>query len=196
MRPSIIRKSCAVLALCALAGAGLAADMPEGWVKAGSYPAEYEMGVDRAHPRQGRPTAYVKGIASQYHGFGTLMQMALPGEFPGKRVRFSADLKAEGIDSGWAGLWFRVDGERGEGLAFDNMQDRALKGTTDWKHVEVVLDVPKEARALAFGLLLSGGGQAWMDRLKFEVVGLEVPVTGGSPGMILKGPPRNLDFSK
>ncbi|HKQ98000.1 MAG TPA: hypothetical protein VJV75_09000 [Candidatus Polarisedimenticolia bacterium] len=196
MRSAIIRKAFAALALCTVAGALLAAELPEGWIRAGSHPAEYEMGVDRAHPRQGRAIGYVKGIATEYHGFGTLMQMAETGEFLGKRVRFSADLKTEDVDSGWAGIWFRVDGERGEALAFDNMQDRALRGSTDWKHVEIVLEVPREARALAFGLLLRGGGQAWMDRLKFEVVGVHVPVTGGYGGMMLKGPPRNLDFSK
>lgn len=43
------------------------------------------------------------------------------------------------------GLWFRVDGTTGKSLSFDNMQDRAVKGTTEWARYEIVLDVPEGA---------------------------------------------------
>ena len=171
----------------------LAAELPAGWIKAGSHPAEYDMGVDRPIRREGRAIAFIKGTADQFHGFGTLMQMAAPGEYCGKRVRFSAYVKSEKVQSGWAGLWFRIDGAKsGEMLGFDNMQQRPIKGTIDWKRVEIVLDVPEHAAALAFGLLLSGNGQVWMDDLKFEIVNPDVPVTGGAQF----GPPRNLNFEE
>jgi hypothetical protein len=171
----------------------LAGEIPAGWIKAGSFPAQYDMGVDRTMRRQGRAVAYIKGTAERFDGFGTLMQMASPGEYRGKRVRFSAEVKSEKVDSGWAGLWFRVDGTKsGESLAFDNMQGRPIKGTNDWRHVEIVLDVPDNAAGLAFGLLLNGDGEVWMDDLKLEVVTSDVPETGGSR----MGPPRNLNFEK
>ena len=171
----------------------LAAELPAGWIKAGSHPAEYDMGVDTANRHEGRAIAYVKGTATEFHGFGTLMQMASSREYLGKRVRFSAYVKSEKVQSGWAGLWFRIDGAKsGEVLGFDNMQQRPLKGTTDWKRVEIVLDVPQNAAALAYGILLAGDGQVWMDDLKFEVVKPDVPVTGSGPA----GPPRNLNFEK
>jgi hypothetical protein len=60
-------------------------------------------------------------------GFGTLMQDFRANEYVGKRVRFSAFVKSQDLES-WAGLWMRVD--QGEGatpqvLAFDNMVDAA-----------------------------------------------------------------------
>ena len=64
------------------------------------------------------------------------------------------------------------------------MQQRAIKGTTDWTRYEIVLDVPDEAQRLAFGILLAGGGQVWMDDLKFEVVPTTVKTTGGAHGAI------------
>lgn len=171
----------------------LAAELPAGWIKAGSHPVEYDMGVDTANRHEGRAIAYVKGTATEFHGFGTLMQMASSREYLGKRVRFSAYVKSEKVQSGWAGLWFRIDGAKsGEVLGFDNMQQRPLKGTTDWKRVDIVLDVPQNAAALAYGILLAGDGQVWMDDLKFEVVKPDVPVTGSGPA----GPPRNLNFEK
>jgi hypothetical protein len=169
-----------------------AAELPAGWIKAGSHPAEYDMGVDTANRHEGRAIAFVKGTATEFHGFGTLMQMATPGEYRGKRVRFSAYVKSEKVQSGWAGLWFRIDGAKsGEVLGFDNMQQRPLKGTTDWKRVDIVLDVPENAAALAYGILLAGDGQVWMDDLKFEVVKPDVPVSG-----VTSSPPRNLNFEK
>lgn len=176
-----------------IAVSSLAGELPAGWIKAGSHPAEYDMGVDTANRHEGRAIAYVKGTATEFHGFGTLMQMASTREYLGKRVRLSAYVKSEKVQSGWAGLWFRIDGAKsGEVLGFDNMQQRPLKGTTNWKRVDIVLDVPENAAALAYGILLAGDGQVWMDDLKFEVVKPDVPVTGSGPA----GPPRNLNFEK
>jgi len=57
--------------------------------------------------------------------------------------------------------------------------------------VDIVLDVPENAAALAYGILLAGDGQVWMDDLKFEVVKPDVPVSG-----VTSSPPRNLNFEK
>jgi hypothetical protein len=172
----------------------LAADLPAGWFKAGSHPAEYEMGLDTSIRHDGKASAFVKATAQELHGFGTLMQTAAPGDYRGKRVRFSGYVKSENVKSGWAGLWFRIDGPKQEMLGFDNMEPRAIKGTTDWTRYEIVLDVPDTADALAFGVLLAGNGEVWMDDLKFEIVPSTVPVTGTLRGP--RGGLQNLDFEK
>lgn len=181
---------CVLLAPLAMA----AADLPAGWIKAGSHPGEYEMGVDTATRREGsKASGFIRAKAVELHGFGTLMQMADPGEFRGKRVRLSGWVKSEKVQSGWAGMWLRIDGRTpGEMLGFDNMQSRPIKGTTGWTRYEIVLDVPNEAAALAFGVLLAGDGQVWLDDLEFEVVPPTVPTTGMGPPR----PPHNLDFEK
>jgi hypothetical protein len=171
--------------------------IPAGWVKAGSHPTEYEVGVDSSTYHGGRASGYVKAITKDLHGFGTLMQTAAPGQYLGKRVRLSAYVKAEMVTD-WAGLWLRVDGpaegNQPKTLAFDNMQGRPIKGTTDWTRVEIVLDVPVEAKAIAFGILLSRDGRVWLDDLKFEVVPTSVPVTGR--GVQTTNGPSNLDFER
>jgi hypothetical protein len=176
----------------AIATSLLAADLPPGWQRAGSAPADYDMGLDTTVRHGGRASAFIAGKGADSKKFGTLMQTADPGELRHNRVRLSAFVKAEKVDAGWAGLWFRVDGERpNQSLAFDNMQDRPIKGTLDWTRVSIVLDVPTEATQIAFGLLLSGDGRVWMDDLKFEVVTPDVPVTGGGRTF---GRPQNLNF--
>ena len=172
------------------------ADLPAGWFKAGSAPGDYEMGLDESVRQQGgKSSATVKSVKENIQGFGTLMQTSQPGEYRGKRVRLSGFVKSEKVND-WAGLWFRVDGPNRSTLAFDNMQTRPIKGTTDWARYEIVLDVPNEAAALAFGILLAGGGQVWMDDLKFEVVPATVKVTGGAIPVAPPAAPTNLNFEK
>src|SRR6266851_5136862 len=57
------------------------------------------------------------------------------GTFPvaaaaGKRLRYTGFIKTQGITRGYAGIWWRVDGQSGT-LAFDNMSNRGARGTTD-----------------------------------------------------------------
>jgi hypothetical protein len=156
-------------------------ELPPGWIHAGDRPAEYESGVDPRGGRAGKACAYIRGRGASPAGFGTLMQSVAADEYRGKRVRFSAEVKAAGV-ARWAGLWMRVDGApQGQQLppmlAFDNMQNRPIAGTRAWARYDVVLDVPAESIGISFGLLLSGAGHAWMDGLRLEVVGPDVPTT-------------------
>jgi len=86
----------------------------------------------------------------------------------GKRARFSGYIKTEGITTGFAGLWWRVDGASGV-LAFDNMQDRGVTGTTDWKRYDIELPVAADGKNINFGALLTGNGTAWFDGLSVEL---------------------------
>jgi hypothetical protein len=177
-----------LLAACSLA---LQAAAPKGWFVAGSKPAEYESGIDTVAAYDGHPSAYLRAKVSSVEGFGTLMQDFRADHYLGKRVRFSAFVKTERAQD-WAGLWMRVDKESKQ-LAFDNMQDRSIKGTTDWKQYDVVLDVPQNATGIFFGVLLSGTGTVWLSEAKFEIVGPNVLTTNGV-AQSKQDEPMNLDF--
>jgi hypothetical protein len=175
-----------------------ALEVPKGWIQAGMNPGDYEMAVDPHGGHNGGACAYIKAKTPEARTFGTLMQTFDAAQYKGKRLRLSAWVKSAGI-SKWAGVWMRIDGpadSRGYPamLGFDNMQGRPIKGTTDWKRYEVVLDVPGEAVSVNFGILLEGAGQAWLDGVSFDVVGPEVAVTTGQPS--LPRQPVNLDFEQ
>jgi hypothetical protein len=74
------------------------------------------------------------------------------------------------------------------------MQDRPIKGTTEWQRYEVVLDVPEGATGIFFGILLDGRGEVWLNSVNFEVVGTDVPVTSGRRAR--PNGPRNLEFER
>jgi erythromycin esterase-like protein len=88
----------------------------------------------------------------------------------GKKVRYSGYIRTEAITRGWAGLWWRVDGEQ-RAIAFDNMMDRGPKGTTPWTRYEVALEVAPTATNINFGILHPGDGTAWFDSLSVELDG-------------------------
>jgi hypothetical protein len=52
--------------------------------------------------------------------------------------------------------------------------------------------VPEESQEIAFGILLHGSGQVWINEIQFTEVGKDVPVTSDS-SMLDK--PTNLDFA-
>jgi len=173
-------------------------DIPAGWFAAGSKPKSYEMGIDKGKGKEGGNAATIKSIDKVIYGFGTLMQQCKPDKFLGKRIKMTGYVKSENV-GGWAGLWLRVDqaGSK-ESLSFDNMGNRAIKGTTEWTKYEIVLDVPENASLIAYGALLDGTGQIWFDKITFEIVDASVPTTdsGKSKTSMTQNEPSNLDFEK
>lgn len=167
----------------------LNATVPTGWHVAGSKPAEYEAGVDAGAMYNEHPSAYLKSKTLVVGGFGTLMQDFNAEKYAGKRIRFSANVKTEEVQS-WAGLWLRVD-KQSTSVAFDNMHDRPIKGTTGWNNYAVILDVPEDATEIFFGVLLNGPGSVWLNSVRVEVVGFDIPTIGTG-----SGEPRNLDFTE
>ncbi|MCX6232664.1 MAG: hypothetical protein NTZ33_14095 [Bacteroidetes bacterium] len=181
--------------------------LPQDWFIAGDHPASYRMGTDSSIAQSGIYSAMIKSIDKEIDGFGTLMQASSPDKFKGKRVRMSGYMKSENVSDS-SGFWFRVDVDTVV-VSFDNMQvgkdARPVLGTTDWKKYEIVLDVPENATAIAYGALLCGTGQLWFDNISFEVVDQNVKTTGISDTCTNKNPrkpktilaePINLDFEK
>lgn len=175
----------------------LSFDLPKSWFKAGSEPKKYEMGIDKGAGRDGKNAATIQSKDKKINGFGTLMQDCLPDNYLGKRIRMSGFIKSKDVDDK-AGFWLRVDqSHSNDPLSFDNMLNRPIKGTTEWKKYEIVLDVPVNAINIAYGALLVGTGQIWFDEITFEIVDNSVPTTGrGKENLMPSKEPLNLDFEK
>jgi hypothetical protein len=151
------------------------ADAPKGWFSNGSNVQNYDISVDTNVKHSGRASARIKSnTAAPAEGFGGFMQVFGADAYHGKRVRMSAWLKSENANA--LQLWVRLDGAKSM-LGFDNMDGRAVKGTSDWKKYELTLDVPADTINIAFGAFIIGTGQGWVDDFQFETVGQEVAST-------------------
>lgn len=166
---------------------------PVGWIMTGESPFDYETGLDNRIVHSGNYSAYLRSKDEKARGFATLMQQIKSDRCRGERVRFSAFVKSMDVKE-TAGLWMRVDHSSGDVLAFDNMMNRPIKGTNEWNHFSVVLDIPVKSEVIAFGILLNGYGQIWMDELDFEIVDDSVPVTEQNSTGDLSNEPVNLNF--
>jgi TIR domain len=149
----------------------------QSWFLTGDAPANYVYGIDPTLTLNGKACAYLKSRDDLSVGFGTLAQAFQGAEYCGKRLRLSGLVKAQEIEQ-WAGLWMRIDGDGGKQLGFDNMYNRAIRGTIDVKRYEIVLNVPTESVGIYFGVVLTGSGQVWLSDIQLVMVGTDVPTTG------------------
>ncbi len=168
----------------ALAGSGTV----EGWFQAGTDIDGYTIGTEKTDHGV---VAFIKSKNPVKDEFGTLMQSFSADQYLGKRIRLSADIKHADIQE-WAGMWMRVDARR-FAASFDNMQNRPLKGTADWKTHHIVLDVPKDSKLISIGILLSGEGNVYWDDIKIEIVSKDEQLTDLTQ---VKSGPANLNFSQ
>ena len=180
--------------MLALAVSFLVSD-PNGWTLVSSEEA-YVAGVDTKVKRTGGSSGFLRSSDSTAEGWAQLLQVIRGSNYKGKRVRLRAYLKTDTV-VGRAGLFMRVEGENPQQpLAWDNMQDRPIKGTTTWQRVAVVLDVPSDSKRMLFGLLLTGRGKVWIDDVSLEVVDETVPVTDVMHRWPHPERPENLDFER
>jgi hypothetical protein len=165
----------------------------------------YTLTVDHSVFSSGASSVLLASKRSSASGYGNLLQATDAADYRGKRIRYSGDLKTQGVKA-WAGLWFLVLDANAKTLAFDNMQEkeRRVRGDTDWQRHDIVLDVPADGASVRYGVVLSGAGKVWADGLRIEVVDQSIPVTSDhsapSANMPLpRKPPsssRNLDFEQ
>lgn len=152
--------------------------LPAEWSVIGIKKESYDVGVDPTLTGLGKRVAVIRCKQAKMDPamFGGIMQSFKADRYRGKRLLFFAQIRTRGADYG-AGLWMRVDGAQDAVLAFDNMQGRPVRGNSDWQSARIILDVPSNAKAIFYGALLYGNGQAWVTGMKFETVGKDVELT-------------------
>lgn len=148
-----------------------------GWQMTGTRPDAYEIRCDEVFFAECEvPILRTRAFKSEPLGMGSLTHSESAEPWRGRRVQVKAELRAGSID-GWAGVWMRVDGKDEQVLSFDNMQDRALRGTTAFQWHTVILNIPMEAERISFGILLHGPGAVFIREIVFSEVMPSVPVT-------------------
>jgi hypothetical protein len=104
-------------------------------------------------------------------------------------------IKTKGVKN-FGALWMRIDNITANIIKIDNMQDRPIKGDTDWNLYSVVLDVPKDSAIINIGVLICGPGKIWIDSVSFELVDKNVPATDADISSDLPESPVNLSLEE
>ncbi len=181
-----------ILLLSLVCPLSLYAEVPDGWHISNEASADFEVGVTKG--TNDSSVGYVRSVVDEPSGHGGFMQKISAADYRGVRLRYSGAVKTLDVEA-WAGLWMRVDGPAGERLGFDNMSERPISNSTDWGRYEIVLDVPKHAEAIAFGVLLVGAGEVQIDNLRFDGVGEDTAESAGEESEI-PSKPSNLSFEE
>jgi len=143
--------------------------MPVGWDIYPKRNKNYTVSLDSVHVKSGRYS-----IAIEFTGDSVYFKpifLALPDVYEGKSITLSGYIKTENVTDGFAGLWMRIDPQ----IAFDNMQNRGVTGTTDWKKYEVTLPMnPTQTKQIYIGGMLVGKGKMWLDDLHITIDGKDI----------------------
>lgn len=148
--------------------------VPRGWQKSGTAEDKYEMGLWKIGGHDSSKACGVIRSAKKNYDpidYGSLIQKVSSQKYLDKRIRLTGYMKSRSVTE-WAGFFLRADNEDDKKpLTFDNMHDRPVKGTTDWKAYTIELDVPFNSSKVTFGALLHGEGQIWFDDITIEIIG-------------------------
>ncbi|GBC05376.1 hypothetical protein RclHR1_00620016 [Rhizophagus clarus] len=142
-------------------------ELPAEWFRAGNSSQDYEMGLDYTIFYGKAPSGFIKSRANfSEYGFGILMQEFFPKDYLGKQVRLTCTMKYNNV-LGWTGILIQVYSING---MYDDMRNRKITGTSGWKEINSIVNVPEDTTVLAFGILLSGEGTVWLDECSFELM--------------------------
>lgn len=142
---------------------------PFGWIYSFNKEQEiaYHVGLDSIIKQKGKYSFSIKNINASFN-FGVI-DYPISKTFEGRSIELKGYIKTHNVNSGYAGLWLRIDGVE-KGIAFDNMHKKGVKGTTDWKQYAIKLPYNSDlARTIHIGGLLAGNGTAWFDNFKLFI---------------------------
>ncbi|RYE17529.1 MAG: peptidase S41, partial [Sphingobacteriaceae bacterium] len=148
--------------------------MPAGWTSGFTEDQKkaYSVELDSAVKKEGKYALSIKRTGNEGN-FGVATYI-IPHTFKGKQIQLKGYLKTDQVAGGYAGLWMRIDGSSGT-LAFNNMADQNVSGTTDWKEYSITLPYDdNNALTIYTGALLVGSGKMWIDDLRLYIDGKAV----------------------
>lgn len=146
------------------AGADSNRTWPAGWRRGGNLPSAR---VALVEPGHGGERAVMLS-ASTTGGFVALVR-PLPDSLRAGTVavRLTAWIRTQG--AGRASLWIHLI-TSGATIASEDSAGRWPAGDTGWTRYEVLLPVLPEVQRVTYGIMLSGGGTAWVDDVRLEAL--------------------------
>ncbi|TJY65221.1 hypothetical protein E4T66_03095 [Sinimarinibacterium sp. CAU 1509] len=166
---------------------------PAAWIVAQSPEGENRVGVDLSAPYAGGAAALLQGGSGL--GWIELRQTLPAAPYRGLRLRLRGMLRPN-LVQGYAQLWLRA-GAADVVAAQDRTDSQVVivTGIQDWQPVDVTLDVPVDAEAIALGVTLQRGqGEVHVDQISLVGVPAEMAPADLARAQIPLPQPRNAGF--
>lgn len=133
----------------------------------------YTVKLDSVNKKEGKYSLSIESTGKNNFDYGVIRYL-IPEAFIGNKIQLSAYVKTEGVANGYAGLWLRLDGADKEMIRIDNMENRGITGTNEWKQYVVNLDYDENVKEIYFGGLLAGEGKTWFDNFEISIDGKKI----------------------
>lgn len=96
----------------------------------------------------------------------------IPADKQGSSIELRGYMRLENV-SGTAGLFMRIDGSAGT-KNMDNMMNRGITGTSDWRQYSLSLPLTDDDKNIYFGAMLTGNGKLWIDDFQILIDGKNI----------------------
>ena len=155
-----------------LRNAGIEDDWPAGypcvpgWIcLMHSDATAYRFAPDEARPAKGKRSACVTRVKDE--PWATTIQALFDRTLAGKRLRFSIDVRLQGVSGNGAGVWTAVRDSRGVPL---QSEEKLLGGTRGWQRLAIEFTIPPGAAEVHVGTVLEGPGEVCFDDAVLEIL--------------------------
>lgn len=145
--------------------------LPDNWFRWGT--TDYNLKSDSTEKHSGKASLLLECIGPKAEKSFGCIAYSIPANYEGKQIELRAYMKLQNVTNGPIGLMLRIDGPNG-GLQFDNMQQKNIQGTSDWKLYSVILPLPEDAKQFYIGALLIGTGKLWVDDFQLLIDGEDI----------------------
>jgi len=147
--------------------------LPDQWMWVGWFNPEVKFARDTAVKHSGAASASITitKMTDRLKKFGPPnFAQGIDGKLvAGKKIKMTGYIKTQNV-KGVAPIGVQCWG-KGIIIKFGTTQfKQPVSGTTGWKKVTVVLDVPKNTEKVRVLCMLIGTGKVWFDDVKLEVV--------------------------
>lgn len=169
--------------------------LPKQWSSYASAPKAYEVGRESKISRSGNGSGFLRSLTKVEMKHHVLLYQEISSlNHRGRELSLTGFLKTKNV-SGWSGFWVRAEDAQGKVLAFKNMMDAPVRGTTDWTSYNMTVKIPAQSAKIVFGALLAGEGEVWVDDFKLETQGTVERLEELKQRIrSLPAEPENLDF--
>jgi rhodanese-related sulfurtransferase len=141
-------------------------DAPSGWGKTPVDSSRCRYARDTTVAYRGSASGRIGCVAdSAARGLAGLSQRMDAGVLEDRAVTLSAMVKVEGVTGG-AFLWVGAENSEGMTTVTSKAEQDPMRGTADWRLVQVSGVVPAGAVKALFGISLRGPGRVWIDDVR------------------------------
>jgi hypothetical protein len=168
---------------------------PAGWRLGGT--SAFTFVVDTVGARSGKNAGRLSVVpGSPTTVSASAIQYIRAESYRGKRIRLTGYVRSkDAIFVSWA----RVEGLRNDSLEYSglsNVANEEAPVTIDWRRIEHVLDIPANAEAIVFGVMLRRAGDIWLDDFDIAVIENKMASAStelGNPPNIIRRTPTEME---